>query len=139
LEEVLGEVQVDKAVVAEPEKGEKPKAPGMAYRHYAPKAPVTVISGDPEQSAAYIEAHLTDHCGVICFHEYLERFSGHIVHDLGHLADKAEQARHVFDALRTFDGTDVTEIFAQCPDSTGLGLAVGNRLKKAAGFHVIEV
>ena len=139
LEEVLGEVQVDKAVVAEPEKGEKPKAPGMAYRHYAPKAPVTVISGDPERGADYIEAHLTDRSGVICFHEYLDRFGGHIVHDLGHLADKAEQARHVFDALRTFDGTDVTEIFAQCPDSTGLGLAVGNRLKKAAGFHVIEV
>lgn len=139
LEDVLGEVQVDKAVVAEPEKGEKPKAPGMAYRHYAPKAPVTVISGDPEASAAHIQTHLTGCSGVICFHEYVDRFSSHIVHDLGHLADKAEQARHVFDALRTFDGTNVTEIFAQCPDSTGLGLAVGNRLKKAAGFHVIEV
>lgn len=139
LEEVLGEVLVDKAVVAEPEKGEKPKAPGMAYRHYAPKAPVTVISGDPETSAAYIEAHLSEGSGVICFHEYLNRFSGHVVHDLGHKADKAEQARHVFDALRTFDGTEVTEIFAQCPDSSGLGLAVSNRLKKAAGFHVIEV
>ena len=139
LEEVLGEIQVDKAVVAEPEKGEKPKAPGMAYRHYAPKAPVTVISGDPDRSAAYIEAHLTEHSGVICFHEFLNRFDHCIVHDLGHLADKAEQARHVFDALRTFDDTGVTEIFAQCPDSSGLGLAVGNRLKKAAGFHVIEV
>ena len=44
----------------------------------------------------------------------------------------------MFDALRTFDGTDVTEIFAQCPDDAGLGLAVGNRLKKAAGFHLID-
>ena len=111
----------------------------MAYRHYAPKAPVTVISGDPNASAAYIETHLTERSGVICFHEYLDRFRNHIVHDLGHLNDKAEQARHVFDALRTFDGTNVTEIFAQCPDSSGLGLAVSNRLKKAAGFHVIEV
>ena len=139
LEEVLGEVQVDKAVTAEPEKGEKPKAPGMAYRHYAPKAPVTVVSGNPEDSAAYIQAHLTRKSGIICFHEYVERFFSHVVHDLGHVDDKAEQARHVFDALRTFDGTDVTEIWAQCPDSSGLGLAVENRLKKAAGFHVIEV
>jgi len=139
LEEVLGPVQVDKAVTAEPEKGEKPKAPGMAYRHYAPKAPVTVVSGHPEDSAAYIQAHLTDRSGVICFHEFVEEFAGHVVHDLGHADDKAEQARHVFDALRTFDGTDVTEIWAQCPDSSGLGLAVENRLKKAAGFHVIEV
>ena len=44
-----------------------------------------------------------------------------------------------FDALREFDATDVTEIFAQCPDDAGLGLAIGNRLKKAAGFHVVEV
>ena len=138
LEEVLGEVQVDKAVTAEPEKGEKPKAPGMAYRHYAPKAPVTVVSGDPERSAVFIRAHLTEKSGVICFHEYMDLFADHVVHDLGHVDNKAEQARHVFDALRTFDGTDVTEIWAQCPDSTGLGLAVENRLKKAAGFHVIE-
>ena len=139
LEEVLGTVIVDKAVTAEPEKGVKPRAPGMAYRHYAPKAPVTVISGDPDKSAAYIQSHLTAQAGVICFHEYTSLFDGHIVHDLGSAADKAEQARHVFDALRTFDDTDVTEIFAQCPDGTGLGLAVENRLKKAAGFHVIEV
>ncbi|MCD7838177.1 MAG: hypothetical protein LUG65_04620 [Clostridiales bacterium] len=45
----------------------------------------------------------------------------------------------MFDALRAFDSTQVQEIYAQCPDSEGLGLAVGNRLKKAAGFHVVEV
>lgn len=139
LEEVLGEVVVDKAVTAEPGKGEKPKAPGMAYRHYAPKAPVTVISGDPDRSAKYILAHCDKNIGVICFHEYLELFEGQMVYDLGHKDNKAEQAHFVFDALRTFDGTDVTQIFAQCPDSSGLGLAVENRLKKASGFHVIEV
>ena len=139
LEEILGTVDVDKAVVSKLAEGEKPKAPGMAYRHYAPKAPVTVVAGDGEKSAAYIRSHLSQTAGVICFHEFVGQFPGQIVHDLGHEADLAEQARHVFDALRTFDGTDVTEIFAQCPDSKGLGLAVENRLKKAAGFHVIEV
>ena len=53
--------------------------------------------------------------------------------------DEAEQAREVFDALRCFDSTDVTEIFAQCPPATGIGLAVSNRIKKAAGFHVIDL
>ena len=139
LEAVLGEVEVDKAVVSKLAEGEKPKAPGMAYRHYAPKAPVTVVTGDPDRSAAYIRERLTDRSGIICFHEYVGTFGDHIVHDLGHRDDKAEQARHVFDALRTFDDTDVREIWAQCPDSSGLGLAVENRLKKAAGFHVIEV
>ena len=57
----------------------------------------------------------------------------------GAAADKEEQARRVFDALREFDHEAVTEIYAQCPDTAGLGLAVANRLKKAAGFHVIEV
>ena len=117
---------------------EVPKAPGMKYRHYAPKAPVTVITGTPGASAAYIAAHLTKHSGVICFDEYAPLFEGHTIHRLGPAGDKLAQAQHVFDALRTFDGTDVTEIFAQCPDEGGLGLAVGNRLKKAAGFHVIE-
>ena len=138
LEEVLGEVAVDKAVRQKLADGEKAKAPGMKYRHYAPKAPVTVITGTPGASAAYIAAHLTADSGVICFDEYAPLFEGHIIHRLGPAADKLAQARHVFDALRTFDDTDVPEIFAQCPDESGLGLAVSNRLKKAAGFHVIE-
>ena len=58
--------------------------------------------------------------------------------DFGPAADKLAQAQHVFDALRTFDATDVPAIWAQCPDSAGLGLAVGNRLKMAAGFHTEE-
>ena len=139
LRAVLGEVAVDKAVVSKLAEGEKPRAPGMAYRHYAPKAPVTVVAGDPAASAAYIRDHLTGRSGVICFREYTGLFDGHIVHNLGSQTDKAEQARRVFDALRTFDETDVAEIWAQCPDSQGLGLAVENRLKKAAGFHVIQL
>ena len=138
LEEVLGTVAVDKAVRQKLADGEQAKAPGMKYRHYAPKAPVTVITGTPGASAAYIAAHLTKHSGVICFDEYAPLFEGHTIHRLGPAGDKLAQAQHVFDALRTFNGTDVTEIFAQCPDEGGLGLAVGNRLKKAAGFHVIE-
>ena len=138
LEEVLGTVAVDKAVRQKLADGEQAKAPGMKYRHYAPKAPVTVITGTTGASAAYIAAHLTKHSGVICFDEYAPLFEGHTIHRLGPAGDKLAQAQHVFDALRTFNGTDVTEIFAQCPDEGGLGLAVGNRLKKAAGFHVIE-
>ena len=139
LEAVLGHVDVDKAVVSLLKDGERPKAPGMKYRHYAPKAPVTVVTGDPAASAQYIQAHLPEGAGVICFTEFKALFPGSSIHDLGPAADKAEQARRVFDALREFDHEAVTEIYAQCPDTAGLGLAVANRLKKAAGFHVIEV
>ena len=138
LRQVLGEVAVDKAVTGLLSAGEHPRAPGMKYRHYAPHAPVTVVTGAPERSARRIRGLLSDTAGVICFDEYAPLFPGHIIHNLGPAADKSAQARHVFDALRTFDGTDVTEIFAQCPDDGGLGLAVANRLKKAAGFHLID-
>ena len=136
LEEVLGEVAVDKAVREKLETGEKPRAPGMKYRHYAPKAPVTVVTGSPQRSAAWILGRAGAGDGVICFDEFAPLFSHCIVQTLGAAADKAEQARRVFDALRAFDETAVRHIYAQCPDESGLGLAIANRLKKAAGFRV---
>ena len=135
LREVLGEVAVDKAVTQPMAAGEKPRAPGMKYRHYAPKAPVTVVTGAPRASARRLLASLGERDGVICFDEFAPLFAGHIVHRLGASGDKLAQSQRVFDALRTFDETQVPAIWAQCPDSAGLGLAVGNRLKKAAGFH----
>ena len=139
LEAVVGEISVDHAVTGQLKPGEKPRAPGMKYRHYAPHAKVTVLTGDGAETAAYIRAHITPGGGVICFDEYVKLFPDCVTHPLGAEGDKAEQARRVFDALRDFDHTDVTEIFAQCPDDTGLGLAIGNRLKKAAGFHVVNL
>ena len=139
LEKVLGEVAVDPAVTRLMGAGERPRAPGMKYRHYAPRAPVTVVAGDPQKSAAYIAAHAGREDGVICFDEFVPLFGGQEVERLGPAADKREQARHIFDALRAFDHTQVKAIWAQCPDPSGLGLAITNRLNKAAGFHVVQV
>ena len=139
LEAVLGEVSVDPAVTRLMGAGEKPKAPGMKYRHYAPKAPVTVVTGDPKKSAEYIVAHAAPGDGIICFDEFAPLFPSHYVEQLGPAGDKGEQARHIFDALRFFDHTPVKTIWAQCPDASGIGLAISNRLNKAAGFHIIEV
>ena len=139
LENVLGEVAVDPAVTRLMGAGERPRAPGMKYRHYAPRAPVTVVAGDPQKSAAYIAAHAGREDGVICFDEFAPLFGGQEVEKLGPAADKGEQARHIFDALRAFDHTRVKAIWAQCPDPSGLGLAITNRLNKAAGFHVVQV
>ena len=143
LEAVLGEVAVDPAVTRLMGAGEQPKAPGMKYRHYAPKAPVTVVTSDPKKSAEYIAAHAGAEDGIICFDEFLPLFTRRSetrpVMDLGPAGDKEEQARHIFDALRSFDHTSVPAIWAQCPDTTGIGLAIANRLNKAAGFHIIQV
>ena len=138
LRQVIGEVYVDKAVTGNASPDAPPRAPGMKYRHYAPHAPVTVVTGQPERSAAYIQAVVQPEEGVICFEEFREKFEPHTLQSLGSAEDTAQQAHRVFDALRRFDSTDVTHIYAQCPDDAGLGLAVGNRLKKAAGFHVIN-
>lgn len=135
LRAVLGDVALDKAVTQQLDAGEKPRAPGMKYRHYAPKAPVTVVTGACSESGRWLCANVPDGAGVIVFDELAPLFPTQTVRTIGRAADKAEQARRVFDALRSFDGTQVHEIYAQCPDSAGLGLAVGNRLKKAAGFH----
>ncbi len=139
LEEVLGEITVDKAVLSPLAAGEKPRAPGMKYRHYAPKAPVTVVTGPGEGTARYIRERAGEHTGVICFGEFAEAFPNCVVEPIGSYADKAEQARRVFEALRAFDGTAVTAIYAQCPGDAGLGLAVANRLKKAAGFQIVDI
>lgn len=138
LERLIGKIEVDKAVTGMLGEGEKPRAPGMKYRHYAPKAPVTVVTGAPEKSAQIIVQRVGPTSGVICFDEYAHLFPQQVVQTLGPASDKQTQAQRVFDALRSFDGSAVTEIYAQCPDNRGLGLAIGNRLKKAAGFHVLE-
>ena len=139
LQSVLGEIVVDKAVTEKMKEGEKPRAPGMKYRHYAPKAPVTVVCGEPNKTAEYIREHLQKGNGVICFTEFAPLFEGYATQILGEVSNKHQQAQRVFDALRAFDSLPVTAIYAQCPDTEGLGLAVSNRLKKAAGFCVVEV
>lgn len=139
LEAVLGPVVVDRALREKIGDDEKVSAPGMKYRHYAPKAPVTAVTGDPAATADWIAAHLGARTGVICFDEFAPRFAGRPCHALGRAADGLAHAQHIFDALRAFDSEDVDEILAQCPDDAGIGLAVANRLKKAAGFHVVAL
>ena len=139
LAEIVGEIAMDDAVIRPMKEGEKPRAPGMKYRHYAPKAPVTVLTGSGADTAAYIAANKQPGDGVICFAEFSHLFSDCEVQLIGAEGDDLAHAQRVFDALRAFDGTQVTRIFAQCPPERGLGLAVTNRLKKAAGFHVIAL
>lgn len=139
LETVLGEIEVDRALYEKIGDDIRVSAPGMKYRHYAPKAPVTVVRGDPARTARYIREHAAPGDGVLCFDEFAPLFTGLTEISFGRSDDLATQAREVFDSLRAFDDTEVTAIWAQCPDDAGLGLAIANRIKKAAGFRVVEV
>ncbi len=139
LQAVMGEIILDDALQRSLEEGEQPRAPGMKYRHYAPDAALTVVTGTPAASAQYIRTHAAAGDGVICYDEFRFLFEDTLkIVPFGSLQNRAEQARRVFDALRSFDRTDVGQIYAQCPDSAGLGLAIENRLKKAAGFCVVD-
>ena len=134
------EIELDAALRRKLEANEKPRAPGMKYRHYAPTAPVTAFVGDPDKTAEEIAKRSSgrDHIAVLCYDEYKDMFKTSVSY--GGRDDLTAQAHNLFDALRSFDSMDgIEEILAQCPDDDGVGLAVANRLKKAAGFNVVSV
>lgn len=134
------EIELDAALRRKLGADEKPRAPGMKYRHYAPKSPVTAFVGDPDRTAEEIarRAKGKEHIAVLCYDEYKDMFTTAVTY--GGRNDLAAQAHNLFDALRSFDSMDgVEEILAQCPSDDGVGLAVANRLKKAAGFNVVCV
>ena len=100
LRRLLGEIEQDEALTRELSDNEHPRAPGMKYRHYAPKAPVTVVTGTPAESGRWMCAHAQDSAGFILFDEFLPLFPHCTVMPIGSASDRAEQARRVFDALR---------------------------------------
>ncbi len=120
------------------------RSPGMKYRHYAPSAPMTVVSGDADKTAERIKKEVLfakesgKRVGVMCYDEYTDKFDCTCV-PFGSRDDMLSQACRLFDALRSFDSLDVDIIFAQCPHQNGVGLAIVNRLKRAAGFNCIDV
>lgn len=138
LRAVLGEVAVDKAVTQQMAAGGEAPRAGHEVPSLRTKGARHGRHRLAPRERAAAARRVGERDGVICFDEFAPLFAGHIVHRLGASGDKLAQSQHVFDALRTFDATDVPAIWAQCPDSAGLGLAVGNRLKKAAGFHTEE-
>ncbi|MBE6636381.1 MAG: threonylcarbamoyl-AMP synthase [Ruminococcaceae bacterium] len=112
-----------------------PLAPGMKYRHYAPSSPLTVLEGDND--AVYEFLNGKERCGVICFDEDLPFIRGKHVYTCGPREDSLTQAKRLFDCLRRLDDVEgIDVIFARMPAKVGIGLAVFNRLLKAAGFSV---
>ena len=117
------------------EKTETPKSPGMKYRHYAPKAPLTAVIGTPKQTAKYIAFKINKDVAVLMFDNYAIDHPNTIL--FGHSEDYTTQASHLFDALRKADSLNVSAIYSQVPPEEGLGLAVANRIIKAAGSRLV--
>ena len=136
--DVLGNAFTDSAVEEGLKDGEKPRSPGMKYRHYAPSSPVKLFCGAPDDTAKKVMS-APNGAAVICFNEYaygynyeanLSSFSK--IAPLGESWNHAMHARRIFYALRSCDGASV--IYVQCPRRMGAGAGSVNRLMRAAGF-----
>lgn len=144
MEAVIGPLEVDKAIIA-PDSGVKPKAPGMKYRHYAPRADLAVVEGSTEAVIAAINQLAEEaetegkRVGIIATDETKDRYPKGLVLSLGARKHEEEIAQHLFEVLRDFDETDVDCIYSEAFDEASIGPAIMNRLLKAAGHKVIRV
>ena len=138
LRETIGEVEVSHAVLEKLEEGEKVLSPGMKYKHYAPKAQVTLVKASSEDYIKYVNEHAEEGVFALCFDEEAKKLSVSTVCYGSEFSDE-EQAEHIFEALRIIDESGAKRVFAHSPKVTGIGLAVYNRLIRAAGFDVIEL
>ncbi len=116
-----------------------PRCPGMKYRHYAPLAPMTAYLGRPEATAGRIRQDVTPDCAVLCYEEFRGTFGGVPEIVYGSWREPLTLAHNLFDALRRLDECGASSILAQCPGDRGVELAVSNRLRRAAGFHLVSV
>ena len=136
--EVLGDLVVDKAVIAQIDKDAVVKAPGMKYRHYAPECEITIVSGSRQKAAEYIRRHFVPGDRVLCFAEELPLYAGCAPLAYGKESDVASLSAGLFAALRELDEPHIHRVYARCPEGGGIAYAVQNRLKKAAAFHIVD-
>ena len=144
LRECLGEVRMDPTLFSGDYK-EPPKAPGMKYRHYAPKGILTIVSGMEiavvERINELVETAVLEgkKVGVIATDETLPKYDCSCVKSVGTRKDEVSIAHNLYRILREFDDEDVELIYSEAFDTPNMGQAIMNRLLKAAGHHVMYV
>lgn len=141
LEEVVGEVQIDKGLEADAKT--PPKAPGMKYRHYAPKAELVIVEGARETVIEKINALVKEKeaqgmiAGIIGTEETILRYPAGIVKSIGTRNDELSISSHLYSILREFDESDAQVIYSESFEEGAMGSAIMNRLLKAAGHKII--
>ena len=135
---LLGEIDIDRAVLGQISNDAVVRAPGMKYKHYAPSAEVYIIQGSSEAAARYIRKRFQPGDAVLCFKEELPLYKGCNPTAYGSRDDVLSLSAGLFAALRDLDTPEIKTIFARCPEGGGVAYAVGNRLKKAAAFRTVN-
>lgn len=139
LKEILPDIEVDKAVLRQPDLGAPVASPGMKYKHYAPKTDIYLVEGNSDQFISYLNSMKTSEpFAALCFEEEANQLDCKTV-VLGSEFSKESEAKTLFEALRKIDEIGVLKAFAHAPEKSGVGLAVYNRLIRAAGFKVIQL
>ena len=137
---VCEKVQIADAVTHQLAEGERPLSPGMKYRHYAPSAPLVLVEGNDDRVLRFLRfAQEEDNCAVLCYDEELPYLQDRYLFPIGERADLATQAHLLFSALRCADRTDAEIIYAHLPPMEGLGLALYNRMIRAAAHTVKHI
>lgn len=145
LQEVIGTVEMDPGLSRKAERSERPKAPGMRYRHYAPKAELSIVEGEQERVIERINEIAKDYMdsgqrvGVIATEETKDAYHATVVKSIGSRADERMIARQLYGILREFDELEVDAIYSEAFETPRMGQAIMNRLLKAAGYRVIYV
>ena len=145
LKEIDSNIEIDSALKSKPTENFKPKAPGMKYRHYAPKAHLKIIKGKNEKTIEIINEILENYIekgndvAILTTDENLNKFNSGKVISLGSENNLNEIAKNLFEALRKCDDLRVQYILCQGFEEKGVGLAIMNRLNKAAGYDILEV
>ncbi len=138
LQALLGKLEIDRAVLEQISNDTVVRAPGMKYRHYAPRAEVYIVTGSSEAAAAYIRRRFTQGDAVLCFEEELPLYTGCNPTAYGKRDDARTLSAGLYAALRDLDRPEIQTIYARCPEGGGVAYAVGNRLKKAAAFRCVN-
>lgn len=144
LKETLGEVRMDKGLIS-PDSSIRPKAPGMKYRHYAPKADLAIVEGETDAVVEAVNGFAAaadergEKVGIIAAEETVSRYPKGIVKCIGSREEEETIAHNLYEVLREFDQCQVSEIYSEAFYTPKMGQAIMNRLLKAAGHKIISV
>ena len=140
---VVDSLEISSAVTDKLKDGERVQSPGMKYRHYAPKSALTLISGSADALVDYIRNKNHSSLGIICYLEDKELLQNSFpladIYVIGEKSDELSQAHKLFAILRLCDKKTYDMIYAPVPSSNGLGLALYNRMIRAAAYQIINL
>ena len=137
---VCDEVKIAPAVLEKLAENEKPLSPGMKYRHYAPNSDFVLLDGDESEVLEFIKKEqIENNCAVLCYDEEFEYLAPSLSISIGKKDDLATQAKRLFTSLRDADKLGATKIYAHLPTLDGLGLALYNRMIRAAAHTIKKI